>query len=333
LLDAARLREWLGVPGPSVDAVERVRDKVKMKYGVGQAGLRVPRYLRLQEFLDAPGTVRWNGPTVLKPHSGASSEEVVVFPSVADALRAVATRKSGATRLDSRELGTSAYEVEEYVEGDVLHFDGLIADGHLATVTASRYVGTCLGFAQGRPLGSYHFPLTPALRAWTGRALDAVGIRHGSFHLEAIDTSDGPVFLEVGNRVGGADVVATFELATGVHLPSEELRILTGEQPSHELPETQTKPAWHGWFVFPGHADDRIAYQGIAGIDAFRHDSAVLRWAELAPGALLQQRITYSAHEAPLAGIIACRDAAATGTWLRRFFAAAGSVPDLESAA
>ena len=63
------------------------------------------------------------------------------------------------------------------------------------------------------------------------RVLAAVGIRNGSFHLEAIEAPDALVFLEVGNRVGGADVVATFELATGVHLPSEELRILIGDGP------------------------------------------------------------------------------------------------------
>ncbi|MBR8458986.1 ATP-grasp domain-containing protein [Burkholderia dolosa] len=333
LLDAARLREWLGVDGPAVDAVQLVRDKIKMKRAVEARGLRVPHYLRLQAFLDAPGTARWDGPTVLKPHSGASSEDVVVFPSLADTLRAVAARTSGAARLDRGELGPDAYEVEEFVAGDVLHFDGLIVDGRLATVTASRYVGTCLGFAQGRPLGSYHVPLTHELRSWTSRALDAVGIRNGSFHLEAIETPDGLVFLEVGNRVGGADVVATFELATGVHLPSEELRILTGEAPSHALPDTQTRPAWHGWFVFPGHASGHADYRGIAGIDAFRRDPAVLRWAELAPGAPLQQRITYSAHEAPLTGIVACRDAAATASWLRALFDAARPVPDAARAA
>ncbi|WP_414440192.1 ATP-grasp domain-containing protein [Burkholderia sp. 22PA0106] len=327
LLDAARLREWLGVEGPSVDAVQCVRDKVRMKHKAEQAGLRVPRYLRLPEWLDNPGAARWSGRTVLKPHSGASSEDVVVFADPQAALRAVQARASGAVRLDRGELDAQAYQVEEFVDGDVLHFDGLIADGRLATVTASRYVGTCLGFAQGKPLGSCHFPLTPALREWTSRALAAVGIRHGSFHLEAIETPAGPVFLEVGNRVGGADVVATFELATGVHLPSEELRILTGEPPSHALPDTQTQAAWHGWFVFPGHAGGPGTYRGIDGIDAFRRDPVVRRWAELTPGTALQQRITYSAHEAPLAGIVACSDAVETDAWLRGLFDAARTAP------
>jgi hypothetical protein len=151
-----------------------------------------------------------------------------------------------------------------------------------------------------------------------------VGIRNGSFHLEAIEAPDGLVFLEVGNRVGGADVVATFELATGVHLPSEELRILIGAGPTGALPRSQTAGTWHGWFVFPGHASHASAYSGIEGIDSYRRDPGVVRWVELPVGSPLLSRVTYSAGEAPLAGIVACPNAADTEAWLRGLFSAAG---------
>jgi hypothetical protein len=159
--------------------------------------------------------------------------------------------------------------------------------------------------------------------------LTAVGIRNGSFHLEAIDDGD-LVFLEVGNRVGGADVVPTFELATGVHLSSEELRILIDGVPSRPfgatLPHTQTDGHWHGWFVFPGHAGRFVeggAYRRIGGVDAFRDDPAVVRWTELAAGAALRPRVTYSAHEAPLAGIVAHVDWRESRAWIEALFQAA----------
>lgn len=157
-----------------------------------------------------------------------------------------------AHRVDSDTAALEQYQLEEFVTGDILHFDGLVADGELLTTTASRYVGTCLGYANGEPLGSFHFPLSSLAREWTSTVLSAVGIRNGSFHLEAIDSPEGLVFLEIGNRVGGADVVTTFELATGVHLPSEELRILVGGGTASDLPATQTAALWHGWFVFLG---------------------------------------------------------------------------------
>lgn len=320
LLDAARLRESLGVQGPTVREVQLVRDKVLMKQAVEDAGIRVPRFARLQALLEGGGAAQWSGSTVLKPHSGASSEDVVVFASLADALQAIDTRTTGVRRLDQDGPALDLYQVEEFIRGDVLHFDGLVAQGEVLTTTASRYVGTCLGFASGEPLGSFHFPLCSKAAQWVTRVLAAVGIRNGSFHLEAIEAPDALVFLEVGNRVGGADVVATFELATGVHLPSEELRILIGDGPSRDLPQTQTAGLWHGWFVFPGHSSEASAYESIEGIDIYRRDPAVVRWVELPVGSALLRKVTYSAGEAPLAGIVAFPSATSTEAWLRGVF-------------
>jgi hypothetical protein len=330
LLDAAKLRELLGIDGPTVHDVALVRDKVLMKSAVGNAGIRIPRFARLRALLEKGAAAQWTGRTVLKPHSGASSEDVVVFASLADALRAVVTQSTGIPRLDEGTPALDLYQVEEFISGDVLHFDGLLANGQLLTITASRYVATCLAFANGEPLGSFHFPVSEAVRHWVAHVLAAVGIREGSFHLEAIDAPDDLVFLEVGNRVGGADVVATFELATGVHLPTEELSILIDGKPARALPQTQTSTAWHGWFVFPGHTGVDAVYEGIKGIDTYRRDPAVVRWVELPPGHPLQRKVTYSAGEVPLAGIVACPDAIATETWLRGLFTAAriGSMQD-----
>ena len=318
LIEAARLRERLGVQGAQLEQVMLVRDKIQMKQAAARAGLRVPRFLPLAEFLGAGAD--WSGPTVLKPHSGASSEDVVVFPTAVQAREAVVSQRSGVPRLDAGTAAHDAYEVEEFVTGSVLHFDGLIARGALLALTASRYVGTCLGYAQGQPLGSYHFPVTKAARDWVGRALASVSLQDGSFHLEAIESDGELVFLEVGNRVGGADVVATFELATGIHLPSQELRILLGEDvPAIEVNPTSTS-LWHGWFVVPGHHLGG-AHGGVDGIEFFRHNAAVLRWNELEIGASLPGTITYQAHEVPLAGIIATASAEETHRWLASLFA------------
>lgn len=325
LLDAARLRAWLVTPGPTYEEVRLVRDKVAMKEAVGRAGLRVPRFVGLPALVESPGAAAWRGRTVLKPLAGASSEDVVVFDTMEAALSAIRSRRSGVARLDSPTPATGGYELEEFVTGDILHFDGLVAQGKVLTLTASRYIGTCLDYANGKPLGSYHFPVSPTTSEWVNAALRAVGIRQGSFHLEAIESGDELVFLEVGNRVGGADVVATFEYATGVHLPSEELRLLLDGEPSRPLPPTQTHGRWHGWFVFPGHTLEEETYEGIAGIDAFRGDPSLVRWVELSAGAPLKRKVTYSAHEAPLAGIVAHERWQATRDWIGALFAASES--------
>ncbi|WP_399096582.1 acetyl-CoA carboxylase biotin carboxylase subunit family protein [Streptomyces sp. BBFR2] len=236
LLDAARLREHLGVTGPRVEQVTLTRDKVLMKQAAQDAGIRVPRFSALPDLLHPHARAPWQGRTVLKPHRGASSENVLVYDTPHQALTAVTEGRTGVAALDTG-TGRADFQAEEFISGPIRHFDGLIQDGTLLLLTASQYVGTCLRYAQGQPMGSYQITCDAPTRTWVTRALAAVGIKDGSFHLEAIVSEEQElVFLEVGNRVGGADVVATVELATGVHLPSYELRILLGEPVADRLP-------------------------------------------------------------------------------------------------
>ncbi|CUW33254.1 MULTISPECIES: ATP-grasp domain-containing protein [Streptomyces] len=320
LLDAARLREHLGVPGAPVDQVALARDKVLMKQAVDQAGLRVPRYCPLPHFLQHDGHAPWSGPTVLKPHRGASSEDVLVYDTPHQAATAITEHRTGIPRLDD---GTALhdFQVEEFVTGPIRHFDGLVQNGEILLLTASQYIGTCLQYAQGRPMGSFQIPCSEQTRTWVARALAAVQIHDGSFHLEAIVHEEELVFLEVGNRVGGADVVASVELATGVHLPSCELRILLGEPVAATLPAPPAPPRWYGWFVHPGHHLAGQQYHGLKGAAPFRTSPRVITWHELAPGAPLPDHITYQAGETVLAGIVAGESPEQTHNWITDLFA------------
>ncbi|MFJ7152511.1 acetyl-CoA carboxylase biotin carboxylase subunit family protein [Streptomyces sp. NPDC100445] len=319
LLDAARLRGHLGVPGPPVDQADLARDKVLMKRAVAEAGLRVPRFVPLPDFLESGAPVPWHGRTVLKPHRGASSEDVLVFDTPGQAAAAVTGRRTGVAALDAGH-GLEDFEVEEFVSGPIRHYDGLVQDGEVLVLSASEYVGTCLRYAQGLPMGSFQIPCPEETRAWVSRALAAVRIEDGSFHLEAIVHEGEPVFLEVGNRVGGADVVATVELATGVHLPSYELRVLLGEPVAGTLPEPPAGPRRYGWFVHPGHHLAGREFGGLDGTLAFRADPRVVAWHELPPGAPLPDHITYQAGETVLAGIVAGDTSEETRDWIVDLF-------------
>ncbi|MFI7104181.1 acetyl-CoA carboxylase biotin carboxylase subunit family protein [Streptomyces sp. NPDC050161] len=319
LLDAARLRKHLGVAGAPVDQVALARDKVLMKQAVQDAGLRVPRFLPLPRFLAQGGQVPWHGPTVLKPHRGASSEDVLVFGTPQQAAAALTTRRTGVAGLDAGR-GLDDFEAEEFVSGPIRHYDGLVQRGEVLLLSASEYVGTCLQYAQGSPMGSFQIALDDRTRAWVSRALAAVRIEDGSFHLEAIVHEGELVFLEVGNRVGGADVVATVELATGVHLPSYELRILLGEPVAGTLPAPPADRRRYGWFVHPGHHLAGQEFQALEGAAAFRAGPRVVTWNELPPGAPLPDHITYQAGETVLAGIVACDTPEDTRDWITGLF-------------
>lgn len=327
LLDAARLREALGVEGASLQTVTLARNKLLMKQAVQANGLRIPQFMSLACYLDAQGQVPWAGKTVLKPHSGASSADVSVhLPSQA---HAEIRRK-----IHEQSLHIDDFQVEEYVAGPIRHFDGLVLDGRIVTMQASEYLGTCLDYMErGAPLGSWHVDSCASMREWVGQALNAVRITHGAFHLEAIMDADGPVFLEVGNRVGGADVVATYEMATGIHLPSLELRIyVDGELDLSTLSGRQADLGY-GWFVFPGHTHPQRTFLGLEGAGELRGSPCIVQWNELEPGAPLPGHVTYSAFEAPLAGIVKTAEPERTRDWMVDLFSRVSLARHLTSVA
>ncbi|WP_447007373.1 ATP-grasp domain-containing protein [Saccharothrix isguenensis] len=292
LLTAARVREALGAPGPTEAEVLPYRDKVAMKAAVDAQGLRTPRFLGLTTALAAPDEVPWSGATVLKPLSGASSEGVTRHPGVKGALQA------------ARSMGVDAdeYEIEEFVEGPIIHVDGLVADGAAVTVVVSRYVNTCLAYAEGEPLGSVQIDTDPEVVDWVLRCLAAVNIATGPFHLEAIEGPDGLVFLEVGARFGGADVVDTFELATGVRLPSAQLRLLVEGASAHIPNRVPAPDARYGWFVWPGHTLG-TTHCRVSGAEEFAEHPLVWRWVQRAADEPVSRTITYADAHVPLAGV------------------------------
>ncbi|MGW5555882.1 ATP-grasp domain-containing protein [Micromonospora sp. NPDC003944] len=313
LIAAARIREALDVPGPREADVLPVRDKVMMKAAASRAGLRVPRYLPLPAAL-AGAPVAWAGRTVLKPLDGASSQGVRVFDTADAALEAV--RRDGLPA----DADPSGFEIEEFVDGPIIHVDGLAVDGTPVTLQASRYVGTCLGFAEGSPLGSVQTDTPPTVVEWTAACLRAVGITTSLFHLEGIETPDGLVFLEVASRFGGAGVADTFELATGVHMPSVQLRALS--TPGASAPEARDAgpDARYGWFIFPGHTLG-ATFCTVDGADDFRRSPLAWRWVQRTKDEPVSQVLSYAEYDVPIAGIVGPAPTAVLEQFLRDVFA------------
>jgi biotin carboxylase len=307
------VREALGVPGQHEAEVLPARDKVLMKAAVERAGLRVPRFAPLAPALaGGAGAVAWTGRTILKPLAGASSEGVREFPTVEAALAAAGSADPP--------IDADDYEIEEFVEGPIIHVDGLVAQGEPVAVLASRYVGTCLGFAEGLPLGSVQIETTPQVAAWTLACLRAVGIETGPFHLEAIEAADGLVFLEVGARFGGADVVDTFELATGVRMPFTQLRLLVEGAEARPPVRVPGPDERYGWFVWPGHTLGS-EYCRVVGDEGFRDDPLVRRWVQRPADEPVQRTITYADAGVPLAGVVGPAPAPVLEQFLAEMFA------------
>lgn len=267
-LPAARLREHFGVPGTDVRTAIRCRDKVPMKEALAGTGIRVPRFLAVGGPETGPAELaefarRTPGRIVLKPRSQGASIGVRILD---DAAALLALAEAGGIE--------EGHEVEEFVEGSIHHIDGVVRDGEMRWFCASRYLDTCFDFQYGNvPLAAVT-PDDPGLvarmREFTGTVLRSLGLTDSTFHLELFHTPDDElVFLEIGNRFGGAGISWHQRTVYGVDLAREAVLACLG-RPS-ELAGSTTmldhrEVGASGWLYMPAVAGP-VRVVGITGLD------------------------------------------------------------------
>lgn len=234
LVIGAQLRERFGIPGETVQQVMPYRNKLMMRELAEQSKIAQPEFYSIEAFLKRDDLV---GRFVLKPHGDAASNGI----TVGDCLEV----KQAIAQLDYPDT----YLVERFTPGKIWHVDGWRQAGRIRACVPSQYLGSCLEYAEGAPLGSVQQPLTKGVFAFTQDILDALGGSDGSFHLELIEFEPGHYhFLEVASRVGGAGVAETFALRTGVNLYHVDLCLALGIDVSTTV--SLDLAPYYGWFVY-----------------------------------------------------------------------------------
>ncbi|AUX73999.1 ATP-grasp domain-containing protein [Erwinia pyrifoliae] len=300
---AARIRAHFGIPGPSIAEAELSRNKLMMKAAVASSGLATPTCYSLNDTLQNPRILEAisSAKLVLKPLDGASSENVQIYSSHRALLMALNNNNTHIDDIDLRK-NTARYQIEEFIEGDIWHVDGFVRSGEIALCVSSRYIGNCLDFAKGLPLGSLQCELPATLLAFSRQVVAAVDIQHGCFHLEVFQNASGWVFLEIGHRAGGASVVRAFELHTGVNLHHVHLSAQLGWMPDFAT-KTSANEDYYGWFVFPGHHLPE-GYACIDNAGDFSSSACIHEWHQLPPDKKLCPALTYLETIAPVAGML-----------------------------
>ncbi len=242
---AAQLRVEFDIPGKRPEENRLGRDKILMKQKVSAAGLRTPRYLSITG-IDLARALEFGArvgyPVIMKPIDGQSSQGVRKIDSATQLSAAIADLPPG-----------NDWDLEEFISGELMHVDGLVdPQGNVTLVVPSRYVNTCLDFTAGAPLGAIMLepetPLHAAVSRFTTQCIAAIGLKGCPFHLELFHTTDNDlVFLEVGARVGGADVPSMIHQATGINLFAEWVHM------SLNLPARLHAPirSVGAWLMFP----------------------------------------------------------------------------------
>jgi hypothetical protein len=228
---------------------------------------------------------RHGWPVVLKPRIGSSSEGVVMIDGP-DELAAI----------DFSSRSPSLVQVRN--PHPIYHVDGLFQDGRLEVFRASRYLNSCLGFRTGDVLGSVEEDDSDVLSAigeWTARFVAALGADPVVFHLELFveRLPDGAVtcaFLEVGARVGGAEIPFLWRDVHGYDLMEAAFRIQLGARPK-PVPESALS-GWDragdvaGWLLIPAPAARPCRIELVTpmvGRDPGPYSESLLRPGEVLP--------------------------------------------------
>jgi len=85
--------------------------------------------------------------------------------------------------------------------------------------------------------------------------------------------------------------------------------------------------------VFPGHTHPQRTFLGLEGAGELRNSPCIVQWNELEPGAPLHGHVTYSAFEAPLAGIVKTAEPERTRDWMVDVFSRVSLARHLTSVA
>jgi biotin carboxylase len=220
---ASTLREHMRVPGMGESTVRFFRDKLAMRMQAEARGVLVPEFVpifnhdRIRAFME-----RVPPPWLLKPRHSAS----------AIGIKKIERAEELWPLLDILGDRQSFHLLERYVPGDVFHVDAIAWDGKVVFAEAHGYFQP--------PFDVYHgggvfctrtldraSEESAALVTRNAQIVTALGMTRGALHTEFIrGREDGRYyFLETAARVGGANIVALVEAATGLNLWREWARV------------------------------------------------------------------------------------------------------------
>ncbi|MEU3773491.1 biotin carboxylase [Streptomyces sp. NPDC032472] len=245
LLVGAGLRDKWGVPGPSVDQLLPFRDKFLMAARVAEAGVEIPSFALVTAAGAVRGFAEYVGwPVIVKPTTGSSSAGVV--------------RLDGPADLHRLSFAAGPQMVQAFNPHQIYHVDGVFTGERLLVLRASRYLNNPLDFRSGGFLGSTEESdpyITGIIAEFALGVMRALTDQALVFHLEVfVDADTGScAFMEVGARVGGAEIPLLWREVHGYDLMETAFRIQLGLEIDEEVPPIPDEVG--GWLLISAPTD------------------------------------------------------------------------------
>ncbi|MFB7508238.1 ATP-grasp domain-containing protein [Streptomyces broussonetiae] len=192
----AAVGEVLGIPCVSPLTARTTRNKDLCRNRLRQAGLPQPASLLAEgraealEFLHETAP----GPWIIKPRDGMGSADVDLVRSPAELESALLGRPDG-----------KPFLIEEFVSGPEYSAEGLVLHGRPAVVALTqKSVGPRFVETGHRIPADFSATQEEGVCEQVQKAVSAVGLTHGFFHVEFWMTGAGVVLGEIHARPGGA---------------------------------------------------------------------------------------------------------------------------------
>ncbi len=204
----ARLRTEFNVPGIHAERIDRIKRKSAMKRVFERAGVLVARGQVIRTAPAARQFVEEVGyPVVAKPDVGVGAARTYRIANETDLEAFLGDRPP----ID--------YFLEEFLEGTLLSYDGLVdRDGQVVFDSSLVYGVTVLDSVRGADM--YYWierHIADDLRAVGRRVLDAFDVRERPFHFEFFRLVDGELAaLEVNMRQPGGPTVDLWNWANDI---------------------------------------------------------------------------------------------------------------------
>ncbi|HEY0062236.1 MAG TPA: ATP-grasp domain-containing protein [Telluria sp.] len=257
LVAAAHVARALGLPGSSVDTVELLKDKARMRAHLARTAIS-PVVARVGNSGDDIATFfALHGKAIVKPVDGAGSFAVFTVAAPADAAAAAAGLAAA---------GIERFLMEEYLDGPEISVESFSFDGRHVIVALTDKVVLAHHVEGGHCVPSLLDSASAAAAgALTCTFLDAIGLRDGPAHTEIKLTARGPRIVESHNRVGGDRINELVRQAYGVSLKGLALGWAAGVSAALEAPPAPLRAAAIRYLVAePG------VVGAIGGLDAVR---------------------------------------------------------------
>ena len=225
ILRASRLRKKLNIFGAEEKFEIYFRDKVKMKEHAVNCNIATPKFSALNTPLDLINFYQEiNAPIFVKPRSASGSVFTKKISDEED-LKACLSQNFAA-RIPFSEYYSDSM-VEEYIDAEMYHIDGLIVDSELMVAWPSKYLSKNLDLTSiqnqlsvGSAMLDNNNPLTEPLLNFAKKIIKNFPFyKHSTFHIEVFVTSSHDIKLcEVAARTGGGKINLMFKAAFGCDL-------------------------------------------------------------------------------------------------------------------